>query len=88
MPPCATIDARSHTHIPWLSLASGPEPCFVFVVCLDEHSLFVEYFDVECLESSANHRMRWNKTLNLTNSRMGVRYGRHLFGGSFDVCPG
>lgn len=45
---------------------------FFFTVYLDEHSLFVEYFDVECLESSANHRMRWNKTLNLTNSRMGV----------------
>ncbi len=53
-----------------------------FLWCLDEHSLFVEYFEVECLESSANHRMRWNKTLNLTNSRMGVRYGRHLFGRS------
>ncbi len=66
---------------------SGPEPCFVFVVCLDEHSLFVEYFDVECLESSANHRMRWNKTLNLTNQDGSPIWPPFVWG-KFDVCPG
>lgn len=73
------IDARAHARIPshfhlwsWSMFRSALAVCWILWLGND----------VECLESPANRRMRWNKTLNLTNGRMGVQHSPHLFGQS------